>query len=198
MAFSTDVLLARSRSRDASPALEHEHKLPPGSVETAALRQEQAPAPLSVSWLRVVQQTQRVLAHDGIPAIELTIWRSRWPRRSPRRSSSCGGRGTIPFDGTQSRSASRARDRIARKGITRRRRPRRSLCYLAPAPIARLQRRRSARPDRAGSALRRTTGFAQEQERDADAGFEQSQQPASRRGPDCRSAAVAEADASGR
>jgi len=47
--------------------------LPPGSVETAALRQEQAPAPVSVSWLRVVQQTRRVLAHDGIPAIELTI-----------------------------------------------------------------------------------------------------------------------------
>ena len=74
--------------------------LPPGSVETAALRQEQAPAPVSVSWLRVVQQTQRVLAHDGIPAIELTIWRSRWPGCSPRRSSSCGGRGTIPFTGS--------------------------------------------------------------------------------------------------
>jgi hypothetical protein len=58
--------------------------LPPGSVETAALRQEQAPAPVSVSWLRVVQQTHRVLAHDGIPAIELTIWRSRWPGRSPQ------------------------------------------------------------------------------------------------------------------
>src|SRR5665811_2533504 len=57
--------------------------LPPGSVETAALRREQAPAPVSVSWLRVVQQTHRVLAHDGIPAIELTIRRSRWPRRSP-------------------------------------------------------------------------------------------------------------------
>ena len=78
--------------------------LPPGSVETAALRQEQAPAPasVSVSWLGVVQQTHRVLAHDGIPAIELTIRPSRWPGRSPRRSSSCGGRGTIPFDGQRS------------------------------------------------------------------------------------------------
>ena len=34
---------------------------------------------------------------------------------------------------------------VARKGITRRRRPRGSLCYLALAPIARLQRRRSDR-----------------------------------------------------
>jgi hypothetical protein len=75
--------------------------LPPGSVETAALRREQAPAPVSVSWRRMVQ-TQRVFAHDGIPAIELTIWRSRWPGRSPRRSSSRGGRGTIPFDGERS------------------------------------------------------------------------------------------------
>jgi hypothetical protein len=58
----------------ASSSLHHVStsiSLPPGSVETAALRQEQAPAPVSVSWLQVVQQTQRVLAHDGIPAIEL-------------------------------------------------------------------------------------------------------------------------------
>jgi hypothetical protein len=90
--------------------------LPPGSVETAALRQEQAPAPVSVSWLRVVQQTHRVLAHDGIPAIELTIWRSRWPGRSPRRSSSCGGRGTIPFDGIRSPGQLGAGDRIGDQG----------------------------------------------------------------------------------
>jgi hypothetical protein len=94
--------------------------LPPGSVETAALRQEQAPAPVSVSWLRVVQQTHRVLAHDGIPAIELTIWRSRWPGCSPRRSSSCGGRGTIPFDGKQSSRADPAGDRFPRPAAARR------------------------------------------------------------------------------
>jgi len=88
--------------------------LPPGSVETAALRQEQAPAPVSVSWLRVVQQTHRVLAHDGIPAIELTIWRSRWPGCSPRRSSSCGGRGTIPFDGEHSCGSASSRDPLPR------------------------------------------------------------------------------------
>jgi hypothetical protein len=87
--------------------------LPPGSVETAALRQEQAPAPVSVSWLRVVQQTHRVLAHDGIPAIELTIWRSRWPGCSPRRSSSCGGRGTIPSDGERSCAGAGRRDRLS-------------------------------------------------------------------------------------
>jgi hypothetical protein len=91
--------------------------LPPGSVETAALRQEQAPAPVSVSWLRVVQQTHRVLAHDGIPAIELTIRRSRWPGRSPRRSSSCGGRGTIPFDGMRSPGPLSAGDRIGDQAI---------------------------------------------------------------------------------
>jgi hypothetical protein len=87
--------------------------LPRGSVETAALRQEQAPAPVSVSWLRVVQQTHRVLAHDGMPAIELTIRRSRWPGRSPRRSSSCGGRGTIHFDGERSCAGAGRRDRLS-------------------------------------------------------------------------------------
>src|SRR5450755_1380539 len=93
--------------------------LPPGSVETAALRQEQAPAPVSVSWLRVVQQTRRVLAHDGTPAIELTIWRSRWPGRSPRRSSSCGGRGTIPSDGIRSPAQLGAGDRIGDTAVVR-------------------------------------------------------------------------------
>src|SRR5450755_2945244 len=93
--------------------------LPPGSVETAALRQEQAPPPVSVSWLRVVQQTQRVLAHDGIPAIELTVWWSRWPGRSPRRSSSCGGRGTIPFDGMRSPGPLSAGDRIGDTALAR-------------------------------------------------------------------------------
>jgi hypothetical protein len=108
----SSLLLARSRSRDASPALEHEHKSAAGQRRPAALRQEQAPAPVSVSWLRVVRQTHRLLAHNGIPAIELTIWRSRWPGCSPRRSSSCGGRGTIPSDGIQSPEQLEAGDRI--------------------------------------------------------------------------------------
>ena len=92
--------------------------LPPGSVETAALRQEQAPAPVSVRWLRVVQQTHRVLTHDGIPAIELTFWRSRWPGRSPRRRSSCGGRGTTPFDGIRVSRADAAGCSARSKAIT--------------------------------------------------------------------------------
>jgi len=65
-------------AKDASPALEHEHKSAAGCQRLLLPERSSLDAALvSVSWLRVVQQTQRVLAHDGIPAIELTIWRSR-------------------------------------------------------------------------------------------------------------------------
>src|SRR5450755_5153291 len=76
---SQALLVARSRSRDASPALEHEHKSAAAQRRDCCAPARAGAGTCSVSWLRVVQQTHRVLAHDGIPAIELTIWRSRWP-----------------------------------------------------------------------------------------------------------------------
>src|SRR5450755_4252047 len=120
---------------------------PPGSVETAALRREQVPASVSVSQRCVVQQTHQVLAHDGIPAIELTIWRSRWSGYSPRRSGSSGGRGTIPFDGEQSRRRNRPHDRCARNAIAPPSPVRRSHPFWpleAPAPRWRRRDRRDS------------------------------------------------------
>jgi hypothetical protein len=50
-ALSAARVAALGQNQQLAPRCprEHEHKWPPGSVETAALRQEQAPAPVSVS-----------------------------------------------------------------------------------------------------------------------------------------------------
>src|SRR5450755_3683407 len=67
------LLRPRNPSRSEAPShlrspSEPPKRPPPGSVETAELRREQAPASVSVSQHCVVQQTHHVLAHDGIPA----------------------------------------------------------------------------------------------------------------------------------
>jgi hypothetical protein len=124
------------------PALSNLSSLRAGADQTAASRRLRKPTPPGVSRTSAGQQ-----APEGSP--------SDIRDRLPKIDSDSSELAQPAFRDARNRPVCECPPRyvgrsLPTEGITRRRRPRRSHCYLAPAPVARLQRRQTnrARPCR--------------------------------------------------